>query len=147
VGGLQYAYVGNNLESAAGFADANTFEFYGALTAGPATLKYSNSLGNIFGTPFSNNSPYWDLSATFDLGNGWSVVPHVGWQTYKARPANFSYTDYSLAVNKELSGVVLSATLVTTNWKSKNGAAFTLPGTGTKDLAGSTLVLGAKKTF
>jgi uncharacterized protein (TIGR02001 family) len=146
VGGLQYWYVGNNLGKTAGFANANTFELYGALSAGPATLKYSQSLGNLFGVPLSKNSTYWDLSATFDLGSGWSVVPHVGWQNIKTSPS-VSYTDYSVAVNKDIDGLILSATFVSTNWKSKNGAAYTLPGTGTKDLAGSTVVLGVKKNF
>ena len=145
MGGLQYWYVGNNLGNTAGFGNANTFELYGAISAGPATLKYSHSLGNIFGLPASKNSPYWDLSATFDLGSGWSVVPHVGFQTYKVTP-KISYTDYSLAVNKDIDGLVLSATYISTNIKSKYGA-YVLPGTGTKDLASGTLVLGVKKNF
>ena len=109
-------------------------------------MKYSQSLGNIFGTVNSKGSGYWDLSATFDMGNGWSVVPHYGIQTIKNSPA-LSYTDYSLAVNKDIDGLVLSATFVSTNFKSKNGVAYTLPATGTKDLGGSTIVLGIKKNF
>jgi Bacterial protein of unknown function (Gcw_chp) len=61
--------------------------------------------------------------------------------------AGLSYTDYSLGVNKDIDGLVLSATYVSTNFKSKNNVAYTLAGTGTKDLAGSTIVLGIKKNF
>ena len=142
VGGLQYLYIGNNLSKIE--ANANTFELYGALSAGPATLKYSRSLTNLFGTPSSSGSGYLDLSASFDLGNGFSVAPHVGRQSIH----NFgNYTDYSLALNKDFDGLVLSATVIGTNWKNKFGTAYMLPGSGSKDLAGTTLVVGLKKTF
>lgn len=144
VGLLQYWYAGNNLGNVAGFANPNTLEVYGALTASVFTAKYSHSLTNLFGTPTSKNSGYLDLSATFDLGNGWSVTPHLGNQTIK----NFSsYTDYSLTVAKDMDGLVLSAALVGTNWKSKFGAPLTLPGSGTTDLGKGALVLGIKKNF
>ncbi len=147
VGGLYYWYVGNNLKNAS--ANANTFELYGAATfASILTAKYSHSLTNLFGAAAaginSKNSGYLDLSATFDLGNGWSVVPHVGHQNIK----NFtSYKDYSIALNKDINGLVLSAALVGTNIKSKTGTALTLPGSGTKDLGKDGIVLSIKKTF
>lgn len=144
VGGLQYWYVGNNLKNTAGLVNPNTFELYGALSFGPVTAKYSQSTTNLFGTANSKNSGYFDLSASFDLGSGWSVVPHIGNQKIK----NFtSYTDYSLTVAKDMDGLVFTAALVGTNWKSKIGTAFTLPGSGTKDLAKTGLVLGIKKNF
>lgn len=143
VGGLQYWYVNNNYKNATG-ENANTFELYGALTAGPATAKYSHSLTNLFGTPDSEGSGYLDLSATFEIGNGFSLVPHVGWQKIK----NFgTYRDYSLTVSKDVSGVVLSAGVVGTNWEDRFGAPYTLPGSGTKDLGKAGLVLGAKYNF
>ncbi len=142
VGGLQYWYINNNYKNIA--SNANTFELYGALTAGPVTVKYSQSLTDLFGTTNSKGSGYLDLSATFDLGNGFSVVPHIGRQTIK----NFgNYTDYSVALNKDIDGLVLSATFVGTNWKNKFGSAYVLPGSGSKDLAGNTVVLGIKKNF
>jgi uncharacterized protein (TIGR02001 family) len=147
VGALQYWYVGNTLKNAS--ANADTLELYGAVTLGGiATAKYSHSLTNLFGAAApgvnSKNSGYLDLSATFDLGNGWSIVPHVGHQNIK----NFtSYKDYSLTVNKDFDGLVLSAALVGTNWKSKQGSAYTLPGSGTKDLGKDGIVLSIKKNF
>ncbi len=144
VGGLQYWYVSNNLKNTAGLVNPNTFELYGALSFGPFTAKYSRSTTNLFGTANSKNSGYFDLSASFDLGGGWSVVPHIGNQTIK----NFtSYTDYSVTVAKDMDGLIFTAAVVGTNWKSKQGAAFTLPGSGTKDLANTGLVLGIKKNF
>lgn len=143
VGGLEYWYVDNNYKNATG-ENANTFELYGALSAGPATVKYSHSLTPLFGAANSKNSGYLDLSATFDVGNGFSVVPHIGWQ--KIRRFG-TYMDYSVTVAKEFSGLILSAGVVGTNWKSRFGSPATLPGSGTKDLGKAGLVLGLKKTF
>lgn len=147
IGLLQYWYAGNNLantNSTTGAVQPNTLEAYAALTYGVVTAKYSQSTTNLFGTANSKGSEYLDLSATFDLGKGWSVVPHLGHQKVK----NFAnYADYSLAVNKDIDGLVLSATLVGTNWKRGTRPEYTLPGSGTRNLSGSTLVLGIKKNF
>ena len=144
VGVLQYWYSGNNLSTVKGFVDANTFEVYGALSMGAFTAKLSNSTGNLFGYVNSKNSRYLDVSYTLDLGDGLTIVPHVGNQ-YVANNAG-SYTDYAIAVNKDMEGTVLSATLLGTDYKTRNGSYF-LPGSGTKELSGSALVLGVKKNF
>ena len=143
VGGLEYWYAGNTYKNLTG-TNANTFELYGALTFGPVTAKYSHSLTDLFGTPDSKGSGYLDLSATFDLGNGFAVVPHIGAQKIKNW---ITYTDYSVTVNKDIDGLVLSAAVVSTNWEHKFGAEYTLPGSGTRNLAGTGLVLGLKKNF
>ena len=141
VGGLYYWYAGNNLKKVAGFANPNTFELYGALTFGIVTAKYSHATTNLFGTLNSKNSGYLDLSANFDLGSGWSIVPHVGAQ--KIKNGN-SYSDYSVAVNKDIDGLILSLAVVGTNGL---GAPYTLPGSGTRDLAKDGLVFSIKKNF
>ena len=121
---------------------------------GPFTLKYSYSLTDLFGqfntttNASSKGSTYLDLSATFDLGNGFSVVPHAGKQTVKNMADN-TYSDYALAVNKDLgNGIVLSATAYNTNAKL---AGYQVPagvGSGALQNQGkSTVVLGAKYTF
>ncbi len=144
VGVLQYWYSGNNLSTVKGFVDANTFEVYGALSMGAFTAKLSNSTGNLFGYVNSKNSRYLDVSYTLDLGDGLTIVPHLGNQ-YVANNAG-SYTDYAISVNKDMEGTVLSATLLGTDYKTRNGSYF-LPGSGTKELSGSALVLGVKKNF
>ncbi|WP_427914090.1 TorF family putative porin [Ramlibacter sp. MMS24-I3-19] len=143
VGGLEYWYVGNTYKNITG-TNANTFELYGALTAGPTTVKYSHATTDLFGTPNSKGSGYLDVSATFDLGSGFSLVPHVGAQRIKNLG---TYHDASLTLAKDWSGVVASAAVVTTDWAHKFGFDYTLPGTGTKNLAGTSLVLGIKKNF
>lgn len=141
LGGLYYWYAGNNLKKTPGLVSPNTFELYGALTLGIVTVKYSHATTNLFGTANSKNSGYLDLSANFDLGSGWSIVPHVGAQ--KIKNGN-SYSDYSVAVNKDIDGLVLSLAAVGT---SGLGAPYLLPGSGTRDLAKSGLVFSIKKTF
>ena len=134
VGILTYQYPSNKLNPS-----ANTTEVYGALTFGPATLKYSHSTTNLFGFANSKNSGYVDLNATFDIA-GFAVTPHVGRQTVKNNGAA-SYTDFSLTVAKDIgNGIVLSATLVDTNTSAYVGP-------GGKDLGKAGLVLGAKIGF
>lgn len=101
LGGLYYYYPGNKLSDVPGSRNANTFEVYGALTYGPVTAKYSHSLTNLFGFADSRNSGYLDLSATFDLGGGWSILPHVGHQRIRSN-GWYNYTDYSLVVGKDM---------------------------------------------
>lgn len=132
IGLLTYQYPSNGLTPS-----ANTLEVYGALTFGPVTAKYSHSTTNLFGFGNSKGSGYLDLSATFDIG-GFSVVPHIGRQTVKNTSAA-SYTDYSLTVSKEISGVTWSAAVVDTDTTAYTGAG--------KDLGKAGLVLGAKFAF
>ena len=139
IGVLTYQYPSNNLNPS-----ANTTELYGALTFGPATLKYSHSVTNLFGFTDSKNSGYLDLSATFDV-SGFSVTPHLGYQKV-VKNSNASYTDYSLTVSKDLSGFVLSAALIGTDTKTIAGKPA-YPSPSGKDLGKAGLVLGVKKTF
>lgn len=132
IGLLTYQYPSNGLSPS-----ANTLEVYGAVTAGPLTAKYSHSTTNLFGFANSKGSGYLDLSATFDVG-GIAVTPHVGRQTVKNN-GGFSYTDYSLAISKEISGITWSATVVDTSTSAYTGAG--------KDLGKSGIVLGAKMAF
>lgn len=139
VGVLTYQYPSNNLAT-----KAETTEIYGALTFGPATLKYSHSVSNLFGFADSKNSGYVDLSATFDVG-GISVVPHVGYQKV-SNNGNYSYTDYSLTVSKDFSGLVVSAAAIGTNTKKLGGSPAYVSPQG-KNLGKAGLVVGLKYNF
>lgn len=135
VGLLQYVYPSNDLNPS-----ANTLEAYGALSFGPATLKISRSFTNLFGFADSKGSLYYDLSASFDLGDGWSLAPHVGRQTVKNQ-SSASYTDYSLMVNKAIGAVTLSAGYVKAN------TDVYLSPVGGKDLAKGRAVASLKFVF
>jgi len=135
VGVLHYQYPSNKLA-----VSANTTELYVAGTMGPATLKYSQSVTNLFGFADSKGSYYVDLSATFDLGSGFTLVPHVGYQSVKNN-STFSYTDYSITLAKDL-GNGLSATAALIGTDSRDYVA-----PNGKNLGRDGLVLGIKYTF
>jgi uncharacterized protein (TIGR02001 family) len=142
VGYLRYEYL-NNTYTKTGGANANTDEVYGAVTAGPATLKYSYAFSDLFGFTNSKGSTYWDLSATFDLGNGYSFVPHAGHQ--KVVNNATSYTDIALTLNKDLGdGLAASVSAISTNGKGKGDFASYLT---QYDIAKNTTVVGLKYSF
>jgi uncharacterized protein (TIGR02001 family) len=143
VGVLTYQYPGNDLKKITG-ETANTTEIYGAMTYGPATLKYSHVVSNgLFGSPDSKNGYYLDLSAGFEITDGWMLTPHVGHQRYKGPASGTgSYWDYALTVSKDFSGLVPSLAIVA-NSKIKD-SFYTVNG---KDLAKTTVVLGVKYNF
>lgn len=110
VGFLRYQYPSNQLA-----VSANTNEVYAALTYGVATLKYSHAISNLFGFADSKNSYYLDLSAGFDLGSGYTLTPHLGYQSVKNN-GDYSYTDYAVTVAKDLgNGLSASAALIGTD--------------------------------
>jgi uncharacterized protein (TIGR02001 family) len=139
VGVLTYQYPSNKLAT-----KAETTEIYGALTYGPATLKYSHSVSNLFGFANSKSSGYADLSATFEVA-GLTLVPHVGYQKV-ANSGSYSYTDCSLTVSKDFSGLVLSAAAVGTDTKKVGGGPAYVSPQG-KDLGKAALVVGVKYNF
>ena len=110
LGVLQYWYPGNSLKDAGGgglFKNANTTEVYVAGTVGPATLKYSYALTNLFGNfnfgadQDTKGSNYLDLSATFELPWwGLTLTPHVGHQ-HVSNLGAASYTDWALTLGKD----------------------------------------------
>ena len=140
VGVLSYQYPGHKLS-----VSPVTTEVYGALTFGPATVKYSHSLTNLFGFSDSKNSGYLDLSASFDVGGGVMLAPHVGYQKVSGN-SDFSYTDVALGVSKDFSGLVVSATAVYADVK-KFGGVPAYVGPNGKNLGKAGLVLGVKYNF
>ena len=147
VGVLQYIYPSAKTATwDASFKDPNTTEIYGAVSFGPATVKYSHAVSTLFGTINSKNSGYLEAVASFDVGSGVMLAPHVGYQRV-AKNSDYSYTDYSLTVSKDFEGFVVSAAVVGASTKSINGVkAYASPANG-KDLGKTGLVVGVKKTF
>ncbi len=141
VGYLRYQYVGNTYDKVG--VKANTDEAYGAVTAGPATLKYSYAFSDLFGTANSKGSAYWDLSANFDLGSGYTLTPHVGRQVIKNSPN--SYTDIALTVGKDLGdGLAASAAFISTSAKDNT---FYSANNSSYNTAKNAVVLGLKYSF
>ena len=134
LGVLTYNYPSNGLTPS-----ANTVEVYGALTIGPVTAKYSHSTSNLFGFANSKGSGYLDLTGTFEVAQGVTIAPHIGYQAVKKNGA-YSYSDYSLTASKDVSGVTWSAALVGTSTKAYLGPTK-------QNLGKTSVVLGAKYNF
>ncbi|MBC7650088.1 MAG: hypothetical protein H7197_13405, partial [Vitreoscilla sp.] len=131
VGLITYQYPGNNSGVAnvpkgivAGqYSNANTNELYLGLSYNVVSFKYSRSMGDFLGNVRSGGSQYFDFSANFDLGNGFTLTPHIGRQTVPNQ--NFggsvdgkaaNYTDYALTLGKDFgNGFSGSAALIGTN--------------------------------
>lgn len=156
VGAITYQYPGNNsgatgTPGAGLFSKADTTEFYGALTYSVFTLKYNQSVGDFLGNLNSNGSRYWDLSANFDLGNGYTLTPHIGRQTIPNQTNTSAtkignaadYSDAALTLAKDFgNGLVATAAAVAT---SVDNEFYT--DTKGKILGKSTLVVGLKYSF
>jgi uncharacterized protein (TIGR02001 family) len=99
--------------------EAKNFEAYIGGSYGPVSLKYFYSFTDFFGLKGpgvdTKGSQYLDLTGTFDVGSGFGIVAHAGYQKVK----NY----------KQLGGIDDAV------WDYKLG--------GTYDIAGSGWILGA----
>ncbi len=143
VGLLTYIYPSNKMGGVVG-ANADTTEIYGALTYQTVTLKYSHAVTNTFANVDSKGSFYLDLSAGFDVGGGFTLTPHVGYQKIKGPFEDpGSYTDYSLVASKDFSGFVVSLGAYGTD---ADKSFYASPANG-KFLGRNGVVLGVKYNF
>jgi len=139
LGLIGYEYPGNTAAT-----NANTTEFYGALTYGLVTAKYSRSVGNFIANPNSSGSAYVEVAANFDLGSGFTLTPHVGRQTIANVLNNAGdCTDYALTLAKDF-GNGLSATVAAMGTNADKGFYTDTQG---KYLGKSALVVGMKYSF
>lgn len=141
-GVLRYAYPSNQLQKVQGFVNANTTEVYGQLSWGPALLKYSHAVTNLFGFVDSENSGYLDLAANLEARAGLIVNLHAGHQRIENNSAA-SYTDWKIGVTKDF-GVLTGALAYIGSDARKS--AYASPANG-KFLGKSALVLTISKTF
>jgi len=120
------------------------------------SLKYSHSVGDYFSVPDTKGSNYLDLSANYDLGNGWGINGHVGQLHYK-NMTNGDYTDWKLGVTKDINGWVVGASYVDTNAKGNCSATAvnqvycfgnsSSGATSTKDAGKGIAVVSVSRTF
>ena len=162
LGVITYNYPGNNSgdSSTPGnglYSNANTKEFYIGMTYGVVAAKFSQSVGDFLGNLNSNGSRYFELAATFDLGNGLSLTPHIGRQTipnqtFGSMVGNAAdYNDYSLTLTKDFgNGLTAYVTALGTSAK-ENEFYQTTPGSGNSQLnrflAGNAALVGVKYSF
>lgn len=148
VGVITYRYPGNNSGDAgtpgAGlFSNASTTEVYGSLTYKIVTFKYNRSTGDFLGNLDSHGSQYFDLSAAFDLGNGFTLTPHIGRQLIPNQALPASYTDVALTLAKDFGGGLTGTAALMHTDASR---AFYTDSNG-RFLGRKTAVIGVKYTF
>ena len=85
------------------------------------------------------------LTGSTAVKRGISVAPHIGYQKV-SHNSDFSYTDFSLGVSKDFSGLVVSATAVYADVK-KFGGVPAYVGPNGKNLGRASVVLGVKYNF
>lgn len=142
VGVLGYLYPGNGLGRLDGLANANTAELYGQLAHGPAYIKYSHALTNLFGFVDSRHSGYLDMGANIEVGQGVVINLHAGHQRVRNLSAA-SYTDWKLGLTRDFGFATLALAYIGTN---AHRSAYTSPAQG-KFLGRDTLLLTLSKTF
>lgn len=141
VGVLSYVYPSNNLGGKPGFVNANTTELYAQLSYKILSVKYSQSVTNLFAIPNSKQSGYLDISTSYDIAEGYALGLHVGNQSVQNSSA-LSYTDWKVGVTKDFAGVAVTLGVVGTN------ATRAMYQTPLHQFTGKTsLVLSALKTF
>ena len=128
VGGIMYYYPGSEAKVLGVKADSGAVsnkELYIGASWKFISLKYSYSLDDYFslrgwdatGTSTGKStkgSSYLDLSANYDLGDGWGINAHVGSLNLK-NGYKGDYTDWKLGVSKDIGGWVLAASYIDTN--------------------------------
>jgi uncharacterized protein (TIGR02001 family) len=125
VGGIVYYYPGSEARNLGTRADSGAVtnkELYIGGSWKFLSLKYYHSVDDYFSLrgngshdgKSTKGTHYLDLSANYDLGNGWGVNGHVGHLSTK-NIHNGSYTDWKLGVTKDFSGWVVGLAYVGTN--------------------------------
>lgn len=128
VGAIYYYYPGSEakvLGVGASSGAVNNKELYLGVSWKFVSLKYFYSIDDYFslrgadraGLATGKNthgSQYFDLSANYDLGDGWGINGHVGRLNLK-NVYNGNYTDWKVGVTKDLSGWLLALSYIGTN--------------------------------
>ncbi|HJU70928.1 MAG TPA: TorF family putative porin [Paucimonas sp.] len=136
-GVLSYVYPSNDLQPS-----ANTTEVYGQLGFGPAYVKYSLGLTNLFGYADSRHSGYLDLGANLDLAQGLVLNLHAGHQNVKGNAAA-SYTDWKIGLTRDFGVATGALALVGTN---ADRVAYASPVNG-KFMGRNAVTVSISKTF
>jgi len=169
VGALLYYYPGSEargMTSGKNTGAVNNKELYIAGSWKFVSLKYNYAIDDYFSARGNNGgstrgTSYLDLSANYDLGEGWGINGHVGHLDYK-NFTNGSYTDWKLGATKDLSGWVIGLAYIDTNAKgscvtgqpycfsssnSDNNGVLSTNTSKTKDAGKGTAMVSVSRTF
>ena len=149
-GALYYYYPGSG-DKPNTFKVDNT-ELYISAGWGPVSVKYSHAISDFFGINDSKNSWYLEANGTYDLGNGFGLLGHLGYQKLKNKaqvteigggtPTD-SITDWKIGVTYDLKGFILGASYVGTNRDLTGGTA----GFSNRNISSDTVVVSVSKSF
>lgn len=148
-GALYYYYPGSGAD---GLFKIDNTELYVGASYSTFSLKYSHAVSDFFGADDSKNCWYLDASGSYDLGSGFGLVGHVGYQRLKknARVTEMdgagpqaSIVDYKFGATYDLSGYGLGLSYVSTNRDLTGGTA----GLSNKNISNGTVVVSVSKTF
>lgn len=152
VGALYYYYPGTG---AGGQFKVNNGEVYVGASWGPFSAKYSYAVTDFFSAPGpdSSGSSYWDVGFNYDVGSGFGLVAHVGYQSLKGGAVSWnsqidgstpdSIVDYKLGGTYTVSGWVFGGAFIGTNRDYSFGTAA-LSG---KNISNNTFVVSLSKSF
>ncbi len=152
LGALYYWYPGSGNTSAyPGSVKVDNFELYLGGSWGPFSLKYSHALTDFFGAADSKNSSYLDAGFAYDIGQGFGVNAHLGWQKLKggAKLTQLdgsvvdNITDWKLGATYDLEGWVIGLSYVSTNRDFTGGTAAAT----NRNISGGTGVVSLSRTF
>jgi uncharacterized protein (TIGR02001 family) len=102
---LRYGYPGkfnSRWRNATGLKNPNTTEGYLGVSWKFVSFKYSYSFTNLFGSPDSKGSGYFDLSASYEVIKNLTVDAHVGIQ--RVSGPGESYKDWKAGATYNLCG-------------------------------------------
>jgi len=148
VGAIYYYYPGTGTVR---LPKIDNTELYIGGSWGPLTAKYSYAVSDFFAATDSKGSSYLDFGFSYDVGNGFGVNAHVGYQTLKGLAVITqingatadSITDYKIGATYTIDGFVLGGTFVGTNRDYTAGTAAI----NGKNLSGNTFVVSVSKSF
>ena len=170
VGAIYYYYPGSEARGLTGGVNTGAVDNKEIYIGGSwkfLSLKYYYSVDDYFSARGTDGGPtrgtnYLDLSANYDLGDGWGINGHVGQLNFK-NVSNGDYTDWKLGVTKDLSGWVIGLSYIDTNAKgscsgtpqlycftnsnSDNGSGGINTGSSTKDAGRGIAVVSVSKSF
>ncbi len=178
VGYITYNYPGHGSAIPTILANPNTQEAYASIGYKWLSAKYSYATSSHFigwygGSAYdqkTRGSSYLELNANYDLGDGWTLIGHVGSQKVKgsvttAAIHDANYQDWKIGATKDVGFGVVGLAYSDTNtsgtcsnplpssnassycWGNGNFVSGTGPTSGFKNVAKGTLVLSFLKTF
>jgi uncharacterized protein (TIGR02001 family) len=148
-GALYYYYPGSG---AGGTFKIDNTELYIGASWLTFSAKYSYAISDFFGIDDSKGSWYLEGNGTYDLGNGFGLLGHVGYQRLRknARVVEMGQTsladnivDWKIGATYDLSGWLFGAAYVGTNRDLTGGTAAL----SNRNISNGTVVVSVSKSF